>query len=150
MRFARMHSMTRLCLLVALGFACACTPCDAADDWPQFRGPDGQGHAAAKESAQHLERERKTFAGRRPLPGRAGRRRSSPAIRSGSPRPSRRSNRCARCASIATRARCVHDVEVFRKDDLGRIASKNTHASPTPVVDGQHVYVHFGATARPA
>ncbi len=36
-------------------------------------------------------------------------------------------------------------MEVFRKSDLGRIAAKNSHASPTPVVDGQHVYVHFGA-----
>src|SRR5690606_19649791 len=39
----------------------------------------------------------------------------------------------------------VHNVEVFRHDDLGRIASKNSHASPTPVLDGRHVYVHFGA-----
>jgi outer membrane protein assembly factor BamB len=38
-----------------------------------------------------------------------------------------------------------HDVEVFRKDDLGRIASKNSHASPTPVIDGELVFVHFGA-----
>ena len=39
----------------------------------------------------------------------------------------------------------LHDVEVFRKADLGRINNKNSHASPTPVVDGQFVFVHFGA-----
>jgi outer membrane protein assembly factor BamB len=34
---------------------------------------------------------------------------------------------------------------VFRKTDLGRIANKNSHASPTPVIDGQLVFVHFGS-----
>jgi len=34
---------------------------------------------------------------------------------------------------------------VFPKRDLGRIAAKNSHASPTPVLDGKHVFVHFGA-----
>jgi outer membrane protein assembly factor BamB len=34
---------------------------------------------------------------------------------------------------------------VFQKPDLGRIASKNSHASPTPVIDGDRVFVHFGA-----
>ncbi len=39
----------------------------------------------------------------------------------------------------------VHDVEVFHKPDLGRVAQKNGHASPTPVLEADRVYVHFGA-----
>jgi outer membrane protein assembly factor BamB len=39
----------------------------------------------------------------------------------------------------------VHNVEVFHKDDPGPIHSKNSHASPTPVIDGDRVFVHFGA-----
>ena len=34
---------------------------------------------------------------------------------------------------------------MLRKDDLGNINSKNSHASPTPFLDGDRVYVHFGA-----
>ena len=37
------------------------------------------------------------------------------------------------------------DNEVFHLDDPGRIHSKNSHASPTPLVDGDRVFVHFGA-----
>jgi outer membrane protein assembly factor BamB len=33
----------------------------------------------------------------------------------------------------------------FHKGDLGPINPKNSHASPTPVLDGERVYVHFGA-----
>ena len=44
----------------------------------------------------------------------------------------------------------IHDVEVFHKDDPGKIHGKNSHASPTPVIDGDRVFVHFGAMARPA
>jgi outer membrane protein assembly factor BamB len=38
-----------------------------------------------------------------------------------------------------------HDIEVFRKESPGRVHPKNSHASPTPVIDGDRVYVHFGA-----
>ena len=31
----------------------------------------------------------------------------------------------------------LDDVEVFREEDLGRINAKNSHASPTPVLDGR-------------
>ena len=35
-------------------------------------------------------------------------------------------------------------IDVFHKDDLGPIHIKNSHASPTPVIEGNRVYVHFG------
>ena len=38
----------------------------------------------------------------------------------------------------------VRQVDVFRKPDLGRISHRNSHASPTPIVEGDKVYVHFG------
>ena len=44
-----------------------------------------------------------------------------------------------------TSGKIVHDVEVFHKDEPGPIHRKNSHASPTPVLDGDRVYVHFGA-----
>ncbi|MBL9082402.1 MAG: PQQ-binding-like beta-propeller repeat protein, partial [Planctomycetales bacterium] len=36
------------------------------------------------------------------------------------------------------------DVLVFTVDDPGSIHKKNSHASPTPVLEGDRVYVHFG------
>jgi outer membrane protein assembly factor BamB len=48
------------------------------------------------------------------------------------------------CVDRAT-GKLVHDVEVFREADLGRVNAKNSHASPTPVLAGDRVFVHFGA-----
>jgi outer membrane protein assembly factor BamB len=39
----------------------------------------------------------------------------------------------------------LHDVEVFHLEDPGSIHTNNSHASPTPVVEGDRVYVHYGA-----
>jgi outer membrane protein assembly factor BamB len=41
--------------------------------------------------------------------------------------------------------RIIHNVEVFRLTDAGSMHAKNSHASPTPVLEGDRVYVHFGA-----
>lgn len=38
----------------------------------------------------------------------------------------------------------VHDVEVFHIEKPGRIHKKNSHASPTPLLDGDKLYLHFG------
>jgi outer membrane protein assembly factor BamB len=40
--------------------------------------------------------------------------------------------------------RIVHDVLLFKIDQPGRIHKKNSHASPTPLLDGDRLYLHFG------
>ena len=50
---------------------------------------------------------------------------------------------------VATGRELVN-VEVFRLDDAGVINPKNSRASPTPIVDGDRVYVHFGADGTAA
>jgi outer membrane protein assembly factor BamB len=42
------------------------------------------------------------------------------------------------------------DVEVFRLRNGALLNAKNSHASPTPIVDGDRVYVHFGAEGTAA
>ena len=37
-----------------------------------------------------------------------------------------------------------HNVEVFHRDEPGKIHGKNSYASPSVLVDGEHVFVHFG------
>ena len=115
-----------------------------AEDWPQFRGPGGQGHSSEGEPPL-LWSETGNIAWKVPIPGLGW---SSPVIRG---------EQIWITTSLddghSLRALCLHresgqllhDVEVFRKDDPGPIHSKNTHASPTPVLEGDRVYVHYGA-----
>ena len=37
------------------------------------------------------------------------------------------------------------NVEVFRPDALVAKHARNSHATPTPILDGEHVYVHYGS-----
>ncbi len=116
----------------------------AAESWPQFRGPDGQGHAAASDLPLRWS-ESENIRWKTPIAGLGW---SSPAVLGGQIWLT-----TAVEAEGSLRAVCVdresgqilRDVEVFHYDDLGRIASKNSHASPTPVLDGRHVFVHYGA-----
>lgn len=38
----------------------------------------------------------------------------------------------------------VHNVEVFHHDEPGKIHSKNSYASPSVLIDGERLFVHFG------
>ncbi len=138
----RSCDVPRLTLLL---LACLALPsAKAAENWPQFRGPDGQGHAAGTGFPLTWS-ESENIRWKVPIAGLGW---SSPAIAG-----EQIWLTTAIEAEGSLRAVClerqsgqlVHDVEVFHYDDLGRIASKNSHASPTPVVDGRHVYVHYGA-----
>ncbi len=114
------------------------------EDWPQFRGPGGQGHASARGLPKEWS-ETKNIAWKVPLPGNGW---SSPVIQG---------EKIWLTASVdegrSLRALCLsrsdgkllHDLEIFRQEEAGSIHSKNSHASPTPVLEGDRVYVHFGA-----
>jgi len=116
----------------------------SGQEWPQFRGPDGQGHAI-ESTAPVAWSENENVLWKTPLPGVGW---SSPVIAG----PQVWMTACEEATGSLT-ALCVDGlngqlrqrVEVFRLPDLGRIAPKNSHASPTPVLDGGHIYVHYGA-----
>lgn len=50
---------------------------------------------------------------------------------------------------VATGRQLV-DVELFRLDRLRPLNPKNSFASPTPILEGDRVYVHFGADGTAA
>ena len=50
----------------------------------------------------------------------------------------------------AATGRQVVDVELFRLDRTNLLNPKNSFASPTPILDGDRVYVHFGAEGTAA
>ncbi len=135
---------TRCAAVLVCLMACGKMVFAAPAEWPQFRGPDGQGHATAKELPSAWS-ELENIRWKVEVPGLGW---SSPAVAAGQIWLT-----TAVESEGTLRALCfdrdsgelVHDVEVFRLPDLGRVNNKNSHASPTPVIDGSNVYVHFGA-----
>jgi glucose dehydrogenase len=138
---------TSACLLV---FLVAIPP--AAADFPQFRGPAGDGHAAAT-NLPATWNESTNVAWAAPTPGKGW---SSPSLSqdrlylttaapisdgSGASDLSLR----ALCLDAAT-GRIVWSKEVFQQSAMAapKIHTKNSHASPTPLVAGNRIFVHFG------
>jgi outer membrane protein assembly factor BamB len=126
-----------------------------AEDWPQFRGPTGQGHAT--ERGLPLEwSETKNIIWKTPVPGLGW---SSPTVANGrvwlttvvesKQRRGVSASLRALAFDVAT-GREIVNVEVFRLDDAGYVNPKNSRASPTPIVDGDRVFVHFGAEGTAA
>jgi outer membrane protein assembly factor BamB len=127
----------------------------AARQWPQFRGPGGQGHAAG--SGLPLEwSESRNVLWKTPVAGRGW---SSPvidgdrvwlttALESSDGR--RRGISLRALAYDVTTGREIVNTEVFRVDRPESLNTKNSYASPTPIVDGDRVYVHFGAQGTAA
>ena len=120
-------------------------------DWPEFRGPSGQGHSS--EVGLPLEwGESRNVVWKVPVAGRGW---SSPVVSGGRvwlttavPEQGGASLR-ALAYDIGTGATVV-DVEVFRLRDAGLKNPKNSHASPTPILAGDRVYVHFGGEGTAA
>ncbi len=124
-----------------------------AADWPEFRGPTGQGISTA--TGLPVSWDRRTNIGwKTPIPGRGW---SSPVLRDGAiylttavsdvpgdPRALDGSQSLRVLRVDASTGKVTWNVEVFRHGQT-RIQRKNSHASPTPITDGKRVWVHFGA-----
>ena len=115
-----------------------------ASDWPQFRGPDGQGHSDARGVPLQWS-ETRSVKWKTALPGQGW---SSPVVWENqiwmtSADASGKSLH-ALCVDRNT-GQLLHDVAVLTPGAAGPRHALNGFASPTPVLDGKHVYVHFGA-----
>ena len=120
----------------------------AAPDWPQFRGPDANGVSAA----QNLPLEwslSKGVAWSVEIPGKGW---SSPVLSEGKIYLTSAVSDDA--GEVGLHALCLEQStgavlwnrEVFRPEpgEASAMHRKNTAASPTPIVAGGRVYVHFG------
>ena len=111
--------------------------------WPQFRGPDGQGHSDAKNIPTEWS-ETKNIAWKMPVPGEGY---SSPVIGAGQiwMTSSHDGGKAlhAVCLDLKT-GKLLHDVKVLTTKIAGPKHRLNGYASPTPVLDGERIYVHFG------
>jgi outer membrane protein assembly factor BamB len=119
----------------------------ACEDWPQFRGPTGQGHSTERGLPLDWS-ESRNVVWKTPVPGAGW---SSPAIAGGRVWLTTAVGDSLRAVAFdQASGREVVNVEVFRTDRSGHVNPKNNRASPTPVVDGDRVYVHFGADGTAA
>jgi outer membrane protein assembly factor BamB len=115
-------------------------------DWPQFRGPTGQGLSDAH-GLPSTWSESENVRWKVPIPGKGW---SSPVVQGDSVWLT---TSVKEEEGLSLRALCLgrssgavlKNIEVFRLKASPQINAKNTYASPTPVLDGDRIYIHFGA-----
>ncbi len=116
-----------------------------AQDWPEFRGPTGQGHSGEYKLPFKWSESRNVL-WKIPVPGSGW---STPVAASGLVWVTAAINQDgaslrAVAFDIETGRERVNK-EVFSIKTVRAKNLKNSLASPTPVIDGDRVYVHFGA-----
>jgi outer membrane protein assembly factor BamB len=134
----RVKTIAAITLLLLASRCCA-----AGEDWPQFRGPDGQGHSSAR-GLPIAWSETRNVAWKTAIPGRGW---SSPVVRGDQIwlTTALDEGKSLRAVCIAARTgKLMHDVEVFRPQRPPPVNAKNSYASPTPVIEKDRLWVHFG------
>lgn len=124
------------------------TPTSSEAEWTEFRGPTGQGQANA--TGLPLEWSvKKNVVWKQALPGVGW---SSPVISrgrifltTGVPGAEGRPSLRTLCLDIST-GQVIWDTEIFSDAETKPqpIHQKNSQASPTPILEGDSVFVHFG------
>ncbi len=132
-------------LLLAIWTSPAAT---RAQDWIQFRGPGGAGRAHVQSAPRNWsddENDERNIAWRTPIAGLGW---SSPSVRDGrvwlTTALVKEGSLRAVCLDAKTGRELVN-VEVFHKDNLGRVHRKNSQASPSAYLEKDRLYVNFGA-----
>ena len=118
----------------------------ASDSWPEFRGPTGQGQSALKRLPTTWSTNQ-NVAWRQEIPGTGW---SSPVLHNGrvyltsavQSEGTKKQTLQTLCLDAAL-GKIVWATEVFQ-DDVAAVHKKNSQASPTPVLAGDRLYVHFG------
>lgn len=125
--------MTALLLLTAL---------ISDGSWPQFRGPAGLGVVDTELPVEWSDTENVTWSC--DLPGLGH---SSPVVYDTMVWMTTAAEDGSAMSLLGVdleSGRLVHNIGLFRPTDIKEIHAGNSYASPTPCVDGDHVYVHFG------
>lgn len=115
------------------------------EDWSQFRGPNSSGHVPYKNMPQNWSDDA-PLAWKVPIPGLGW---SSPVIVAGK---IYLTTAVAEGEGLSLRALCldaqtgktIWDREVRSVSSAPKIHAKNSHASPTPIVIDNSLFVHYG------
>ena len=133
--------MRRAPWIIALAISASLA--SAGENWPQFRGPQGNGHADST-GLPLAWSEAENVAWKTPIHDRGW---SSPVIWGNQVWMTTATEDGTRMFAVCVdRAggKIVHDVKVFDTAKPDHIAAINSYASPTPVIEAGRVYVHFG------
>ena len=113
-------------------------------DWPQFRGPTGQG-VSDEQGLPLTWSETSNVVWKVAIPGKGW---SSPVVQGDRIWLTSATEEGKSLRAIAVdrnSGAIVQNVEVFRLKSAKLTNPKNSFASPTPIIEGDRVYVHFGA-----
>ena len=137
--------LTRCCFLLVL-LVCRGASCD---DWPQFGGPGAKGISSEKGIPASWSG-KKNVAWKFRLPGSGW---SSPVVVDGKvylsaavvrAKSSKETPSLVALSVDCKSGKLLWQTELFAKARSSRRHQKNSHASPTPLVDDGKLYVHFG------
>jgi len=158
-------TLVSMAVVVAGGLVAAAPP---SAPWPQWRGPAGEGHAAAAHDLPQTWSETEHVAWKTPLPGRGWsspvldervvwmttavereatseeRERRAVAPSAGQPRNVATHVSLRALAVDRETGRLVHDIELLGIDDPQPIHALNSYASPSPVLAGDRLWCQFG------
>ena len=120
-----------------------------AADWPQFRGPTGQG--ISNETGLPVTwSETEDITWKKAIPGHGW---SSPVVEGGQLWLTTATEEGQSLRAIAVdpgSGESLHNVEVCRQDAPSKKHTKNSHATPTPILEDSRVYLHFGTQGTAA
>jgi outer membrane protein assembly factor BamB len=117
---------------------------EASDVWPQIRGPSAQGFSEATGITKRWS-ESENITWKTAIPGEGW---SSPVVANGAiwittALADGHSLHALKIDFVT--GKILADVEVFTNEVVPVKHDRNSHASPSPVIDGERVYVHFGS-----
>ena len=115
----------------------------ADDHWPDFRGPQGNGHSNAI-GLPLTWSETQNVAWKTAIPGRGW---SSPVVWGDQVwlTTATADGRVQSAVAVdAGTGALLHNIRVFEVDQPQEIDVTNSYASPSPVIEQNRVYVHFG------
>jgi len=116
----------------------------AGQAWPQFRGPTQQGLSDATQAPLNWS-ENEHVQWKTALPGEGW---SSPVVANGqiwlTAALDEGRSLHALCVDLQS-GRLVQDLEIFKNEVVPSKHARNSYASPTPIIENDRVYVHFGS-----
>jgi outer membrane protein assembly factor BamB len=130
-------------LLTFLALFIPATLVPAAENWPQFRGPHGDGHADATDLPIHWS-ESENIVWKTPIPYKGW---SSPVIWGNqiwlTTARADGTQMFGVCVDRDT-GKVVHQLKIFDIEKPEFCIAFNSYASPTPAIEEGRVYLHFG------
>ena len=134
-------SMLCRSLVIAACFCAVCFPLQA-ENWPQFRGPQGDGiHSNAKIATTWNEESHVAWKIKTP-----GKGHSSPVIWQNQiwMATALDNGHALHALCYSRQGKLIHNIKIFDVPKLEPVNTLNTFASPTPAIEEGTVYLYFG------